>query len=84
MQLKKYRDEKNPQSRIIYNGLIMAGDHLILSDINRKLLVISPLNGDILQTIKTEQKIYHTPIVVDKKLYLHTIGRFSVNLLVVE
>ena len=83
-QLKKYQDEKNPQSKIIYNGLIMAGDHLILPDINRRLLVISPLNGEILQTIKTEQKIYHTPIVVDKKLYLHTIGRFSVNLLVVE
>ena len=83
-QLKKYKDEKNPESKIIYNGLIMAGDHLILSDINRKLLIISPLDGKIIKTINTEQKIYHTPIVVDKKLYLHTIGRFSVDLLVVE
>jgi hypothetical protein len=64
--------------------LVMAGGNLILSNFNRQLLVISPLDGKIIQTIKTSEKIYHTPIIVDKKLYLHTIGRFSVDLVTIE
>jgi hypothetical protein len=82
--LKKYENDQDLKSRIVYNGVVMAGGNLILSNFNRRLLVISPLDGKIIQTIKTSEKIYHTPIIVDKKLYLHTIGRFSVDLVTIE
>jgi outer membrane protein assembly factor BamB len=84
VQLKKYLGKKAKSGKIIYNGIIMAGDNLIMTNSNRELLVISPLDGKILQTKKLDQQIFHSPIVVDGTLYLHTIGRFTTNLVVVK
>ena len=82
VQLKKYLNDKKATGKIIYNGIIMAGDNLIMTNSNRELLVVSPLDGKILQTKELEQQIFHSPIAVDGKIYLHTIGRFSTNLVV--
>jgi outer membrane protein assembly factor BamB len=84
VQLKKYLNDKKPNSKIVYNGIIMAGNNLVMSNSNRELLVISPLEGKILQTKKLDQQIFHNPIVVNGKIYLHTIGRFTTDLVVVE
>ncbi len=84
VQLKKYLNDKKPVSKIVYNGIIMAGDNLIMTNSNRELLVISPLDGKILQTKKLGQQIFHNSIVVNGKIYLQTIGRFTTDLVVVE
>ncbi len=84
VQLKKYLNDKKPASKIIYNGIIMAGDNLIMTNSNRELLTISPLDGKILQTKKLDQKIFHNPIIVNGKIYLHTIGRFTTDLVVID
>jgi outer membrane protein assembly factor BamB len=84
VQLKKYLNDKKPASKIVYNGIIMAGDNLVMTSSNRELLVISPLDGKILQTKKLDQQIFHNPIVVNNKIYLHTIGRFTTDLVVAE
>jgi outer membrane protein assembly factor BamB len=83
-QLKNYLNDKKPASHIVYNGIIMAGDNLILTNSNRQLLVISPLDGKILQTKKLGQDIFHSPIVVNGKIYLHTIGMFTTDLVIAE
>lgn len=84
VQLKKYLNDKKPASHIIYNGIIMANGNLIMTNSNRELVVISPQDGKILQTKKLDQKIFHAPIIVNGKLYLHTIGRFTTDLVVME
>jgi outer membrane protein assembly factor BamB len=84
VQLKKYLNDKKPASKIVYNGIIIAGDNLIMTNSHRELLVISPLDGKILQTKKLDQQIFHSPIIVNGKIYLHTIGRFTTNLVVAE
>ncbi|MES2676819.1 MAG: PQQ-binding-like beta-propeller repeat protein [Pseudomonadota bacterium] len=84
VQLKKYPNDKKPVHKIVYNGIIMAGDNLVMTNSNRELLIISPLDGKILQTKNLNQQIFHSPIVVNGKIYLHTIGRFTTNLVVIE
>lgn len=80
-QLPEFRKEKKPSTKIIYSGLIMAGDKLIIADSRGRLLVASPLDGKIEQTLKLNQKIYHAPMLVDGKIYLHALGRYTVNLI---
>lgn len=82
--LKKFQNEKKPNTKIIYNGIIMAGGNLILSNSDDEIVIINPLNGNILQTKNIGQKIYHTPIIVKNKLYLQTIGSFTSKLVVAE
>lgn len=79
-KLPDYKNNKNPERKIIYNGLVIAGDKIIASDMTGRLVIINPNNGDVEESFKTNQKIFHSPIIVNGKIYLHTIGRFVVNL----
>ncbi len=81
---KSLEDENDPKKKTIYNGIIMAGDNLILSNQKREILLVSPTNGEILQRKKIDKGIYHAPVIVDQKLYLNTLGRFTVDLIVME
>ena len=80
LQLPNFRAEKKPETKIIYSGVVMVGDKLIIADSRGRLLVASPADGKIEQTFKIDQRIYHAPMVVDGKIYLHTLGRYTVNL----
>ena len=62
----------------------MAGDNLIVSSSKNKILVISPINGKILQKKSVTKGVNHTPIIVNRKLYLHTIGLFNAKLIVMQ
>jgi len=81
MQLPNFKNKKDLETKIIYNGLVMAGDKLLISDSRGSLLIASPLDGHIEQTFKIDQKISHPPVVVNKKIYLHGAGRYTINLL---
>jgi len=78
--LPNFKDAKKPQTKIIYSGVIMIGDKLLISGANGKLLVVSPESGKIEKTIKIGSQIFHTPIIVDKKIYLHVIGKYLIEL----
>lgn len=80
-QLPEYRDDEELDSKIIYNGLIMAGDKLIISESRGRILVANPQNGKIEQTFKLKQKIFHSPIVINGKIILHAVGRYTINLI---
>ncbi len=79
-QLEKYRNENNPKSKNIYNGIIMAGGKLILAN-QREVLVANPQDGTVEQTIYLRQKSFHTPIVINGKIILHSVGKYSINLM---
>ncbi len=79
-QLPDYKNKKKSQSKIIYNGIILAGNKLIISDSRGRLLVAALQDGKIEQEFKINQKIFHSPIVVNGKIYLHTVGSFLINL----
>ncbi len=76
-----YYDEDEPESKIIYNSIIMAGDKLLITSQKSKILVADPQNGKIEQTFKVKQRAIHPPIVVNGKILLHTMGKFRTNLI---
>ncbi|MFT5703954.1 MAG: outer membrane protein assembly factor BamB [Rickettsiales bacterium] len=83
--LKKLLNDKKPASKIIYNGILMAGDNLLMTNSHRELLFISPLDGKILQKKKLSGEIFQSPIIVNEKIYLHLRGRiFGSKLLIIQ
>lgn len=80
-QLPNLKKDKKPQTKIIYDGVVMAGDKLLISNINGELLLVSPFDGSIEKTYKTGERTYHTPIIVGGKIYLNRLGRYVIDLL---
>lgn len=83
-QLPNFIKEKKPQTKIIYSGVVMAGDKLLISRFDGMLLVVSPLDGKIEKTFSIGKKISHSPVVVDGKIYLHAIGSYVIDLIEIE
>lgn len=80
-QLLDYKNKKKPQSKIIYSGVVMAGNKLLVTDVLGEILIISPFDGKIEKTIKTGSKIFHSPIIVNKEIYIHAMGRYIIELI---
>lgn len=83
-QLTTYKKIKEPETKIIYNGIIMAGGKLLLTNETSQILVVNPQDGSIAQTYKIGDRVFHSPILIDGKIILHTLGRYSFNLLEVN
>lgn len=79
-QLPNYKNAKKPETKIIYSGVVMAGDKLLITDSRGKLLLASPFDGKIEQIFNIGGKIFHSPVVVNGKIYLHVLGSYTVNL----
>lgn len=82
--LPDYEDSKKPQSKFSYSGIVMAGDKLLISKNAGELLIVSPFDGKIEQNFAIGRKIFHAPIIVDGKIYLNSIGKWSVDLIEVK
>jgi len=83
-QLPNYKKEKKPHTKFIYSGVVMAGDKLLISSFDGSLLIASPPHGKIEKTFEVGKKISHQPIVVNGKIYLQTIGKYTIDLLEIE
>jgi outer membrane protein assembly factor BamB len=83
-QLPNFEKEKKPETKIIYSGVIMAGDKLLISSTRGEILTVSPFDGKIEKIFDVGQKIFHSPIVVEDKIYLHSIGKFTINLFEIQ
>ena len=79
--LPNLKKEEKPASKIIYKGVIMAGDKLLIPSFDGKLLIVSPQNGEIEKTLKIKKKISHSPIIYNNKIYLNVIGRWTNDLI---
>jgi outer membrane protein assembly factor BamB len=77
----KYSSSLTTTRSLPYNNVIMVGGKLLISGNSGSILVANPLNGRIEQTFEINQKIYHSPVVVDGKLYLQAVGRYSIDLI---
>lgn len=75
---------KKPENKIVYNGVVMMGDKLVISSIGGNLIIASPFDGKIEKTFNVGKKIFHTPIIVDDKIYLHTLGRYMLDLVEIK
>ncbi len=80
-QLPNLKKLKKPQSKIIYSGLIMAGDKLVISSLDGDLLIVEPKSGEIEKTFSLGKKISHAPVVVNDKIYLYSLSKYFANLI---
>jgi outer membrane protein assembly factor BamB len=80
-QLPNFVKEKNPATKILYNGVLMAGDHLLVSSVHGEILIVSPFDGKIEQTFSVGKKISHSPVVVKDKIYVYAMGKFTLDLI---
>jgi len=83
-QLPKLKKEKKPQTKIIYKGVIMAGNHLLISRADGKLLVASPIDGEIEKTFDIGAQISHAPVVVNDKIYFYELGKYLIDLIEIK
>ena len=83
-QLPNLKKANKPQTKIIYDGVVMAGDKLLISNTAGELLIVSPLDGKIEKTLETGERTYHSPIIVDGKIYLHRLGSYVIDLVEIE
>ncbi len=83
-QLPNLKKAKKPETKFIYNGVVMAGDKLLVSRTDGELLIVSPLDGKVEKTESIGRKIYHSPVVVNGKIYFHKMARYVVELVEIE
>jgi outer membrane protein assembly factor BamB len=84
LQLPNLKKENKPQTKMLYSGVIMAGNKLLISESSGKLLVIDPITAKIEQNYSIGEKISHSPVVVDGKIYLHSIGKYTIDLIEIQ
>lgn len=80
-QLPNLKKETKPHTKRIYNGVVMAGNELIISDNEGNILVASPFNGKVKSKFESGERFYHAPIIVNGKIYLHRLGFLTIDLL---
>lgn len=73
-----------PETKIAYSGITLAGDKLLISRSDGRLLLASPFDGKIEKTFEFNKKISHSPIVVNDKIYLHSIGKYTIDLIEIK
>lgn len=71
-QLPKWRDEEDKKGAIHWSGPVLAGDRLLLTGTNGRLVAVSPYNGEILNQTEIDGVVYLPPIVADGMLYVLT------------
>jgi outer membrane protein assembly factor BamB len=83
-QLPNFKKEKDPETKIIYRGLVLAGDKIIISQTSGEVLIASPIDGKVEKTFDVGKKIYYAPIVVNDKIYFYTIGKYTLDLIEIQ
>lgn len=79
--LPDYKNPKKPATKFIYNGLVMAGNKLLISREDGEILLASIQDGKVEKSIKIGDKISHFPVVVNNKIYFQNVGLFSVEII---
>ncbi|MFM5913939.1 MAG: PQQ-binding-like beta-propeller repeat protein, partial [Chakrabartia godavariana] len=71
-QLPRYRKESKKKDPISWSGPILAGDRLILASSQGQLVNVSPADGTVQSTMKTNGAVLLSPVVADGMLYVLT------------
>jgi outer membrane protein assembly factor BamB len=83
-QLPYLEDEDKIQTKFTYSGLVMAGGKLVISKADGEILIVSPVDGKIEKTFEIGKRISHAPIVIDGKIYLNSIGKWTIDLIEIK
>ena len=83
-QLPNFRKESKPETKILYSGVVMAGNKLLVSRVDGEMIIASPLDGKIEKTFSVGKRIFHTPVIVDGKIYFYTLGKFLADVVEIE
>ncbi len=83
-QLPDFKKADKPQTKFFYSGVVMAGDKLLISRADGQLILASPIDGKIEKNLEFDKKIFHAPIVVNDKIYLHSIGKYTIDLIEIK
>ncbi len=83
-QLPNLKKEKKPETKILYSGVVMAGNHLLISRADGELLIANPLDGKIERNFSIGKKISHAPVVVNDKIYFYILGKYLIDLIELE
>lgn len=79
--LPDYQNPKKTITKYIYNGLVMAGDKLVISRQDGVLMLVNVENAEIEKTMNLGKKIVHTPLIVNDKIYLQAVGRMAMEII---
>jgi outer membrane protein assembly factor BamB len=80
-ELEAYANPKKPATKFIYNSVILAGDKLVILRNDGVLIIASPQDGSIENNYSIGKKISHSPVIVNDKIYLQTVGRFTIEII---
>lgn len=83
-QLPHFEDDEEPETKFIYNSVIMVGDKLVISRFDGKILIASPFDGKVEKTFNIAKKIFHTPLIINDKIYIYNLGRFTASLVAIK
>ncbi len=83
-QLPYLKKAKKLDSKIIYNGLVVAGEKILITSQNGDFIIVSALDGIIETSINLGSEIFHQPLVIDDKIYLHLLHKFTSQLIVLQ
>ncbi len=68
-QLPQYRKPKKKSGPIIWFGPVLAGERLVMTNSLGQIVMASPADGSIVQTIETKQPFALPPVVANRTLY---------------
>jgi outer membrane protein assembly factor BamB len=71
-QLDRFGDPEKKKDIIVWHGPVLAGDKLLLTGTNAKLITVSPLDGKILSTTALGDPSTVPPVVAGHTLYILT------------
>lgn len=82
--LPHYKNPKKVITKYIYNGLVVAGDKIIISSLDGDITIVSPINGKILKKINIAKKLHHSPIIVGDKMYFYVMDKLLTRLIEIQ
>ena len=62
----------------------MAGEKILITSQQGELFIVSASKGEIETQINLGAKIFHQPLVLDDKIYLHLLHKLTSQLIVLQ
>lgn len=82
--LPHYKNPKKVITKYIYNGLVIAGNKIVISSLDGDITIVSPINGKILKKINIAKKLHHSPVIVGDKMYFYVMDKLLTSLVEVQ
>jgi len=69
-QLRRFKDKKKQEDRIIWTGPSVAGDRVLVFGSNRNALSISPYSGSVLGEVRLPAAVTIPPVFANSMMYI--------------